>query len=35
MFIATFCIENKIPLLHNDKDFGFIEKKLNLITIKQ
>jgi predicted nucleic acid-binding protein len=35
MFIATFCIENKIPLLHNDKDFGFIANKLNLITIKQ
>ena len=21
MLISTFCIENKIPLLHNDKDF--------------
>ena len=21
MIIGTFCIENKIPLLHNDKDF--------------
>ncbi len=21
MLIGTFCIENKIPLLHNDKDF--------------
>jgi predicted nucleic acid-binding protein len=26
MLIGTFCIENNIPLLHNDKDFLPLEK---------
>ena len=26
MLIGTFCIENNIPLLHNDKDFDPMEK---------
>lgn len=28
--IATFCIENKLTLLHNDKDFEPFEKHLKL-----
>ena len=30
LIIATFCIENKLPLLHADRDFGPFEKHLNL-----
>lgn len=30
MLIATWCIENTIPLLHNDSDFDFIASKLPL-----
>ena len=30
VMIATFCIENKLTLLHNDKDFKPFEKYLKL-----
>lgn len=30
VIIATFCIENNLTLLHNDKDFKPFEKTLNL-----
>ena len=33
MLIGTFCIENNIPLLHNDKDFKLMEKYLHLKVI--
>lgn len=35
LFIATFCILNKIPLLHSDRDFNIISKysKLEIISI--
>jgi predicted nucleic acid-binding protein len=31
--IATYCIENNLSLLHNDKDFGGFESHLNLKVI--
>lgn len=36
VIISTFCIENDIPLLHNDKDFFSFEKHLGLqsVTLK-
>lgn len=34
MLIGTFCIENKIPLLHNDRDFDPMEEYLGLEVIK-
>jgi predicted nucleic acid-binding protein len=34
VIIATFCIENNLPLLHSDKDFTPIEKHLNLKVVK-
>ena len=30
VIIATFCIENDVPLLHSDKDFIPFQKHLNL-----
>ncbi len=30
VMIATFCIENELPLLHNDKDFEPMAKHLKL-----
>ena len=30
MLIATFCIENDFELLHNDRDFDAMEKRLGL-----
>ncbi len=33
MIIATFCIENGLPLLHNDKDFSSIAEGLNLRVV--
>ena len=30
--IATFCIENKIPLLHSDRDFDTFHKHLKLLN---
>jgi predicted nucleic acid-binding protein len=32
--IATFCIENGFPLLHNDRDFAPFEKHLGLRSLK-
>jgi predicted nucleic acid-binding protein len=32
--IAAVAIENDIPLLHNDRDFEYIEKHLNLKVVK-
>ncbi len=32
--IATFCIENGFPLLHNDRDFEPFEKHLGLRAVK-
>ena len=31
--IATWCIENDVPLLHSDKDFEPFEKHLGLVTV--
>ncbi len=33
VIIATFCIENNLPLLHSDKDFGAMEEHLALKVI--
>ena len=33
VIIATFCIENNLPLLHSDRDFRPTEKHLNLKVI--
>ena len=33
--IATFCIQNKLTLLHNDKDFDPFNKYLNLKVYKK
>ena len=33
VMIATFCIENQLPLLHRDKDFESIKIHLPLITV--
>ena len=32
VIIATFCIENGFPLIHNDRDFDPMEKILGLIV---
>ena len=32
VIIATFCIENRFPLIHNDRDFDPIEEILGLIV---
>jgi len=32
IIIGTFCIENKFPLLHNDRDFEPMERLLGLTT---
>lgn len=34
LIIGTFCIENEIELLHNDRDFDSMEKYLRLKTRK-
>lgn len=34
MIIATFCIEHRIRLLHNDRDFTYIELNLDLEVYK-
>ena len=31
--IATWCIENNVPLLYSDKDFNPFEKHLGLVTL--
>jgi len=33
VIIATFCIENNLPLLHSDRDFRPMEKHLSLKVI--
>ncbi|MBN1130971.1 MAG: PIN domain nuclease [Chitinispirillaceae bacterium] len=33
MIIGTFCIENKIPLLHNDRDFEPMIHYLGLVIV--
>lgn len=30
IIIATFCVENRLPLLHSDKDFAPMAKHLGL-----
>ena len=35
VIIATFCIENGFPLMHNDRDFDPMEEILGLIVKKQ
>jgi predicted nucleic acid-binding protein len=30
LLIGTWCIENNVPLLHNDRDFGMMEQHLGL-----
>lgn len=32
--IAAVCIENKIPMLHNDKDFDIIAKEVDLKVLR-
>jgi predicted nucleic acid-binding protein len=34
MLIATYCVKNKIFLLHNNNDFNIIKKQLDLKTLK-
>lgn len=34
VIIATFCIENDFPLIHNDKDFDPMEQYLGLKVIR-
>jgi len=34
VIIGTFCIDHKIPLLHDDRDFKPLEKHLKLMTIQ-
>jgi predicted nucleic acid-binding protein len=33
IIIATFCIDNKLPLLYSDRDFEPFTKHLNLISV--
>lgn len=35
VLIATFCIENNLPLLHNDGDFDPMEEYLGLTVIRE
>jgi hypothetical protein len=35
VIIATFCVENNLTLLHNDKDFELFEKYLKLKVYKK
>jgi predicted nucleic acid-binding protein len=32
--IATYCIENQLPLLHNDRDFDPFEQHLGLLVAR-
>ena len=34
VIIATWCIENRVPLLHNDRDFDLMEERLGLVAWK-
>ena len=33
MLVATFCIENGHPLLHNDRDFDLLAEHLGLLVL--
>jgi len=33
-WIATFCVERGLPLLHDDRDFDAFEKHLGLKTLQ-
>lgn len=33
LFIGTWCIENRVPLLHNDRDFEPMAKHLGLAAV--
>jgi predicted nucleic acid-binding protein len=33
LLIGTWCIENRVPLLHNDRDFGPMVKHLGLMDV--
>lgn len=33
MLIGTWCIENRVPLLHNDSDFRLLARHLGLIEV--
>ena len=35
IIIATFCIDNKLPLLYSDRDFAPFTKYLNLISVSE
>ena len=35
LLIGTWCIENNVPLLHNDRDFDVIEKELGLGVLRE
>ncbi len=34
MIIGTYCIENRLELLHSDRDFDVLEKELGLLVVK-
>ena len=34
LFIGTWCIENSLPLLHNDSDFGLMARYLGLVEFR-
>lgn len=34
LFIGTWCIENRVPLLHNDRDFRPMARHLGLIELQ-
>jgi predicted nucleic acid-binding protein len=33
LLIGTWCIENRVPLLHNDRDFDTMEQHLGLVCV--
>ncbi|GIL03242.1 MAG: ribonuclease VapC [Alphaproteobacteria bacterium] len=34
VIIATWCIENRVALLHNDRDFEVFERELGLVALR-
>lgn len=34
VIIGTFCIENRLPLLHRDRDFDLLERHLGLAVVR-
>ena len=34
LLIATYCIENALPLIHNDRDFDVLEAQLGLTVMR-